>query len=178
MSRAACDILVEPMIGTFNNGRRFVSSARVLQASCNSNLDKKLCAVVADNLEDSEMRNDFLELLDIGEWALRNACSRAGREFRMKPIPIWRELIHWDVLLSHDGPCHALLLICHYIRENLMLSQRTVDPFPLREPLLERVRQDKSGTLGLLILIFDLRYRESVNVDEILQLVRQASGHG
>jgi hypothetical protein len=167
-------ITVEPSIETLGNGKRFVSYARVLHPSCTSAFDENLCAVLADNLQDTELRNDFIELLDLGEWALNEACSRAGREWRVKPIAIWRELIRSTLFFGQNGPSHALLLICHNIRDTLMLSKRTTDRFPLRDALLARLRQGNSGALGLLILMFDLRYRESVTVDDILEVARQA----
>jgi hypothetical protein len=168
------EITVEASVVKLDNGRRFISAAHVVGPSCASDLDRKLCEVVADNLGDDLVRDDFLDLLDLGEWALKEASERAARELHIKPIAIWGKLLHYNVLISHAGPVHPVLCVCHQIRENFMLVSRRSDHLPVRGVLLQRVREGKAGALALLLLMFGLRYRDSINVADVLAIVRQA----
>jgi len=105
------------------------------------------------------MTSSACYLLDVGEWALKEASLRAARELRIKPIAIWRELVR-NVLVSHAGPVHPVLFLCHQIRKDLMLSLRRSDRLPVHGALLQGVREGKAGALALLLLLFDLRYRD------------------
>jgi Nuclease-related domain len=165
---------IAPIVGTSENGKRWVSSAEVLQPLCASGLEHNICEVITENLDDPELQNRFIELLQLGEWALKDACLRAGREYGVKSIAIWRELLRKDIFCSHEGPRCPLLLMCHLIRQNLMFSRRTGDEFPLRTALLTRLQEHTIGNLGILILAFDLRYREAACAGDTLEVAREA----
>jgi Nuclease-related domain len=129
------DIAVEPWIGESEDGRRFVSGAYVVGSMCASDLDRRLCSVIANNLGDETVHDAFLELLDLGEWALKEASERVGRERGVKPGAIFRELVHRNVMGSHSGQVHAFLFLTHLVRQNLSLGSRRPGIPPFRNVL-------------------------------------------
>ena len=71
-------------------------------------------------------------------------------------------------------PAHPLLLICAQIRELSMHHVGRSEELPIRNDLLIQMRKGKAGSLALLLLVFDFRYRRSIDADEVLEVVRQA----
>jgi hypothetical protein len=55
-----------------------------------------------------------------------------------------------------------------------MLSMRRSGRLPIRDTLFSKVRERTAGALALLLLMFDLRYSDSVDVANVLAIVRQA----
>lgn len=172
------DINVEPSIRQRDDGRRFVWGACVVGSTCASDQDRKLCDVIVNNLGDDLVRGAFLELLDLGEWALKEASERIGRERRIKPIAIFGELVHHNVIINHSEPVHPLLFMCHQVRQIRTFGLRRSDALPIRELLLTRVLEGTAGALALLLLMFDLHFSESIDLADILAIARQAWGTG
>lgn len=172
------EVTVEAAIGGLDDGRRFISAVRVPDCHCASGEETKFCAVVASNLDDPDLQTQFLELLEMGEWALVEASARTARELSLKPLAVWRRLVDHCVIMSHNEPVHPLLLICHCIRGNCMWGAGRPNPLPVRDVLLQKMREGRAGTLPLLLLMFDLRHEESTDPDDILAIVRQAWGTG
>ena len=172
------DINVEPFTGQLDDGRRFVSGAGVVGTTCASERERDICAVIGHNLDDDPLRQAFLELLDLGEWALNEASERAGREQGIKPKAIFRELLHHNVVLSHSGSVHPLLFLCHQVRQNLSLGSRRQTVSPIREALLKKTQEGTCGILGLLLLMNELRYSESIAYTDVVIIARQAWDSG
>jgi hypothetical protein len=169
------EIDVEPFVGERAGGGRFVSGAWIAGSTCASDRDRSLCAVIANNLNDDSLRAAFLELLELGEWALLEACERAGQKEGMKPRAIFREVLHHNIVLSHCSSVHPLLFLCHEVRQSLSLGLRRHDgASPLGEALLEKIREGTSGTIDLLLLMAALRYREANCPADVLAVARQA----
>jgi hypothetical protein len=168
------DINVEPSITERGDGRRFVWGAYVVGSTCMSDADVKPWAVIANNLGDDMVKSAFLELLDVGEWALKEASERIGRERRIKPTAIFGELVHHNVIMNHPRPAHPLLFVCHQVRQIRMLGSRHSDVLPIREVLLTKVREGAAGALALLLLMFDLHSTESIHLADVLAIARQA----
>jgi len=169
------EIIVEPFVGKRDDGRVFVSSAFVASARCASDLDRTFCVIVADNIDDDSVYPVFLELLDAGEKALKKASERAGRENRIKPIAIWRELLHHNVILGHPGQSHTLLFLCHLLRQNRSLRLRhSSEPGPVHKALLKNLTEEVTGDLVLLLLMSDLRHSAKVDLLNVLAIARKA----
>ena len=81
------DIRVEAMVGERADGKKFVSSPWVAGASWCFGSDQRFCCVIAQNVGDGSIRGAFLELLQLGEWALKDAAARTGRELGVKDLP-------------------------------------------------------------------------------------------
>lgn len=168
------EVEVEAPIEKLSNGQRLIS-ARVVGSSCVSDLDQRLCAVAADNLDDDLIRDDFLNLLDLGEWALREASDRAASQLHIKPIAVWRELIRLNVFMNPpEEAVHPVLFICHQVPENLMRSIRRPHLLPIHDALLQKVREGNAGAFGILLLMFDLRFRDWIDMADVLAIARQA----
>lgn len=172
------EIHVEPFIGEHDGGGKFVSSAYAVGKTRVSDRDRALCAVIANNLDDDSNRHAVLELLDLGEWALKEASDRVGRERGVKGRAIFRELIHHDVGLGQPGPEHPLLLLFHQIRQSLSFGLRSPDVSPICDVLLRKMHEGTCGTLGLLFLMSGLRYGDSVRYTDVLLIAREAWGTG
>ncbi|HPT26068.1 MAG TPA: nuclease-related domain-containing protein [Bryobacteraceae bacterium] len=170
-------VKVEAVVGESEDGRKFVSSAHTDVGSSASTYECRLCSVIARHLDDSELRDAFLELLEVGEWALRSASDQAAKAQGLKPLSVWRELIRHNVLCQHNGPIHLLLLLCVEFREISRLGKSS-RPSTFENVLLQRVRTNSSGSLVQLLLISALRYSESVNVEDAAQLFSQAWSSG
>jgi hypothetical protein len=168
------DIEVEAWIVELDGGRRVVSGAFVVGSTCASGLDKKLCGVIANNLTDNLVRGAFLELLDLGEWALKEASARIARRRSMKPIAVFRQLVHCNVISSGSVSVHPLLFICQQACQMRNLRSNDSEVLPIREVLLKKVREGVAGTLALLLLMSDLRYSESIDSEDVLSIARQA----
>src|SRR5262249_28951176 len=132
------------------------SAAHTDVGSSASPYERMLCSVIADNLDNCALRQAFLELLDVGEWALKAAADEAAKAQRLKPLPVWRELMQLNVVCRHSGPIHPLLLMCVDFRDNSPLGKSS-RPSPLQDALLERIRAKTSGSLVQLLLMSALR---------------------
>src|SRR6185437_5616460 len=132
---------------------------------------------------DDLIRDDFLDLLCLGEWALGEASDEAAGLLQLKLIAVWCELIRLNIFMSPPGAVHPILFICHQIRENIMHDIRRPHLLPIHDALLQRVREDKAGAFALLLLMFDLRFykpifelrsRDPIDLADILAIARQA----
>ena len=168
------EVNVEPSIGEFDDGRKFVSAAHVVGSTCVSNREKNLCSVIASNLADDLVVVAFLELLELSEWALKEASERAGRANAVKAKAIFRELVQHNVIQCHSDQVHPILFLCHQVRQGLAFGSRLPGISPIRRALLTRLNDGSCGTLGLLVLMSELRYGESVSHADILTIARQA----
>ena len=168
------ELRVEASIGERGDGRRFVSGAWVAEEACASEYDAKLCVVIANNLNDRLLRDSFLELLDLGEWALRAASERAGREHGVKAAAVFRELLHHNVILPRSASLHPLLFICHLVGKLRTVAARRSDMVSIRQVLLDKVGQGVAGALALLLLMFEVRLGESAGVADVFAIARQA----
>ncbi|MGD1092498.1 MAG: hypothetical protein ABSB35_10980 [Bryobacteraceae bacterium] len=170
-------VRVEPVVGEFEDGRKFVSSAHTDERSSASSHERVICAVIVDNLEDYALREAFLELLDVGEWALKAAADEAARAQGLKPLPVWRELMRLNVVCRHSGSIHPLLLMSANLRDTPRFGESS-RPSPLRDALLERARAKSSGALVQLILMSELRYSEAIAIEDVVNLFTQAWSSG
>lgn len=169
------EIMVEPFIGEREGGGKFVSGASVVGSTCASARERSLCAIIANNLDDGSLRAAFIELIELGEWAILEACERAGRKDGMRHKAIFREVLHHNVVLNHSGSAHPLLLLCHEVRQSLSLGLRQhVGASSLSEALLEKTRKGTNGTIDLLLLMAALRYRDGNNPTDVFTVARQA----
>ncbi len=167
------DVKVEAVVAELEDGRKVVSASHTDVGSSASAYDRVLCSVIAQNLEDAELRGAFLELLEVGEWALKSAADEAAKAQRLKPLSVWRELIRLNVVCRHNGPIHPLLLLCLEFRE-ISRFGKSSRPSALEDVLLRRIRANSSGSLVQLLLISALRHSESVNVEDAARLFSQA----
>ena len=168
---------VEAIVGEFPDGRKFVSGAYTDVETSASTHEAALCSVIADNLDDLSLSEAFLELLDLGEEALRAACDTAAKKQCLKPLPVWRELIRLNVVLRHSRFIHPLLLMCVEIRDRTLLG-KSLRPSPLNDALFERTRTKGSRSLAQLLLMSRLRYSESIDVEDAVHLFSQAWDSG
>lgn len=109
------NIQVEAFLGQLDDGRRFVSAADVVGDSYASDRDRLICTLIAGNLDDYPLQQAFLELLDLGEWALTQASDRAGRALGIRHKAIFQRLVHDNVIGSHSGAVHPFLFLCHLV---------------------------------------------------------------
>ncbi len=169
------EIMVEPFIGEREGGSKFVSGASIVGSTCASDRERTLCAIIASNLDDGSLRAAFIELIELGEWAILEACERAGRKEGIRHKAIFREVLHQNVVLNHSGSAHPLLLLCHEVRQSLSLGLRQRDGAPpLGEALLEKTRKGTNGTIDLLLLMAAFRYRDGNNPADVFAVARQA----
>lgn len=166
------EVKVDLFIGELDNGRKALYSAHIAPDSSASSINERLCTVIVDNLDDPELRGAFLELLDLGEWALKAAASDAAAANGIKPLAVWRELIRLNVILGHSGPVHPVLLMCRGLRANQQF-RKSKSYSSLRAFLLERVRARTCGSLGQLLLLAALDQWDDIAVDDVAELFSQ-----
>lgn len=168
------NINVEPYIVKHDDGRQSVASAYLEGSWCASDWGQKLCCVIATNLADDSIFDALLELLDLGEWALKVASERAGQSFDVKARAVLRELVDKEVDCYGDRREQVFFYLFHRICDNVELGQRHSDFLRLREALLKKVHEGAAGILPLLILMKGLRYDDSIDCADILAIARQA----
>ena len=126
--------------------------------------ERDLCAVIANNLDDGSLRATFSNFIELGEWAILEACERAERKEGMRQRRCSREVLHHNIVLSHSGSVHPLLFLCHEVRQSLSLGLRRAMVLLLSaRALLEKIRKGTNGTIDLLLLMAALRYREAIS---------------
>lgn len=133
-----------------------------------------LCGLVAHHLDDPEISARFLELLDVTEWALRQAATKAGAETGIKVHRVWEELLrtHGGIMRSSTVqlPCAAIL---EQLRSQLM-SYKSAGGSPLWQNLLARAIATPENHFALLSILQDKRHFSDDHIDTILDLVRRA----
>jgi hypothetical protein len=170
-------VKVETVLGEMEEGRTVVSAAHTDLGSSASAYERLLCSVIAQNLDNSELREPFLKLLDVGEWALKSAADEVAKAQGLKPLSVWRELIHWNVVCRHSGPIHPLLVMCNEYR-NIYRFGKSSRPSPLEGALLGRIRANSAGSLVQMLLISAFRYSPSICIEDLTKLFSLAWSSG
>ena len=169
------DLTVKAWIGERNDNQPFVSGARLENNAYASDTAQKLLSVIAVNLDDTLLQDAFLELLSVGEWALKEAAEHTGREHGVKAKAVLRELVRGELICSNSsGPVHPFIFLFREVRDKQALGARQLGVSPIREPLLRMVGEGSAGMLALLILLRDLCICDSIDCADVLNVARQA----
>ena len=162
-----CDVV------DLDDGRRRLAGVSVEGGRSWSAYCVRLCTLVAYHLDEPAIAKEFIELLDLTEWALRRVSEQAAAADRIKTRRVWEEAVRmYGGTLGSRGmelPCGVILAA---LRMALM-DRQYPDGSPLRQPLLKRATATPGSDFALLALFQDRRGFCKDDLETILALVRR-----
>jgi hypothetical protein len=158
------------------NGTKAITGVVIHSKTTWTPYHARLCSVVAHGLQHGAFIHEFLELLDLSEWALRRGTQQAAETQGLSPRRCWDETLRSCGPLLQLGALHLPL---HGILSALRFRWR----YPLREhpreelvqALLQRVQGDQPSHMALLILLQALQSHDEPGVDRTIRLARLAA---
>lgn len=136
-----------------------------------------LCAVVAENLEDEAIQQEFLKLLDLTDTSFLDGVRRAAEEARVGVRSAYSEAIrlYGGLFAYGNGSPFVCSGILSAIRYSRMMSYRGLRPLPILHSLLKNVRADDTRYFSFFALLIDLQ-RDSTGLefDDLVDLGQRA----
>ena len=140
-----------------------------------------LCAVVAENLEDEAIQQEFLKLLDLTDTTFLDGVRRAAEEAHIGVRGAYSEAIrlYGGLFAYGNGSPFVCSGIMSAIRYSRMMSQRGLRPLPILHSLVRTVRADDTRYFSFFALLIDLQ-RDSTGLefDDLIDLGQRAWNTG
>jgi hypothetical protein len=135
-----------------------------------SNYQAILADAVAENLDNQELRDKFLDLLDLTEWALRGVINSTAKTFGLKPKQAWAGLIHSLGIQPSTTTLPTFRIISGIKSRFHFDGTRQLNP-EFRDELMRRIESGKDADLALLILLESAVYDRTISPDDCIRLL-------
>jgi hypothetical protein len=133
------NISIECDVATIDEGKRRIVGAKVQGAREWNEIDQRLCAVIAQNLDQPAFGNRFLMLLDKTETRLRYCAALAAEKDNLRSLRVWEEVVRsYGGSLSWGSmalPYSAIVSSIHSARFSIRHAKGVTS---LQEELIER----------------------------------------
>jgi hypothetical protein len=140
-----------------------------------------LCAVVAENLEDEAIQQDFLKLLELTDTTFLDGVKCAAEEACVGVRSAYSEAIRlYGGLFAHgNGSPFVCSGILSAIRYSRMMSRQALRPLPILHRLVSNVRDYDKRYFSFFALLIDLQ-RDSTGLEfeDFIDLGRRAWNTG
>lgn len=137
--------------------------------------------MVAENLEDQEIRREFLRLLELTDISFFDAVRNAAEESRIGVRSAYSEALrsYGGFLLHGDGAPFVCSGILSAIRHSRMMSRREQGPLAILHSLVKNVRSRETSYFSFFALLIDLQRDANVlELDDIIDLAQRAWNTG
>ena len=140
-----------------------------------------LSAVVAENLEDEAIQQEFLKLLELTDTSLLDAVRRAAEEDGVGVRSAYSEAIrlYGGLFAYGNGSPFVCSGILSAIRYSRMMSRRGLGPLPILHSLVRNVHADDTRYFSFFALLIELQ-RDSTGLefDDLVDLGQRAWNTG
>lgn len=136
-----------------------------------------LCGVVAENLEDEAIQQEFLKLLDLTDTRFLDGVRVAAEEAGVGVRSAYSEAIrlYGGLFAYGNGSPFVCAGILSAIRYSRMMSQRGLRPLPILHSLAKSVRTDGARYFSFFALLVDLqRDSNGLEFDDLIDLGQRA----